>query len=94
MGWNLVDIGWFCELCDGVVASEGDYHVSVFKHIGDFGCVCGEVKVKVAHFVLFSALVGGIACIILGCIWCSSLWSRLVGEFVFCNVEDGLPLIV
>jgi len=44
---------------------------------------CGEVKVKVAYFVLFPAFVGGVACIILCCIWCFSLWSRVVGNLLF-----------
>ena len=43
----------------------------------------GEVKVKVAHFALSSAFVGGVACIILCCIWCFSLWSRVVGNLLF-----------
>jgi len=83
MGWELADIGWFCESCYGVVASEGDFSVSVFKQVGDFAYVCGEVKVKVAHFVLFPAFVGGVACSILCCIWCFSLWSRVVGNLFF-----------
>jgi len=33
----------------------------------------GEVKVKVAHFGLFSVLVGGVAPVILCCIWCFNL---------------------
>ena len=33
MGWDLVDIGWFCESCYRVVASEGDFNVSVFWSI-------------------------------------------------------------
>jgi len=35
--------------------------------------MCGEVKLKVAHFGLFSALVGGVMCVILCCIWCFNL---------------------
>ena len=35
--------------------------------------MCGEVKVKVVDFALFSAVVGGVVCIILCCIWCFSL---------------------
>jgi len=45
--------------------------------------MCGEVKVKVAHFVLFPAFVGSVVCIILCCIWCFSLWSRVVGNLLF-----------
>ena len=33
----------------------------------------GEVKVKVAHFGLFSVLVEGVARVILFCIWCFNL---------------------
>ena len=35
--------------------------------------MCGEVKVKAAHFGLFSVLAGGVACVILCCIWCFDL---------------------
>ena len=36
--------------------------------------MCGEVKVKVAHFALFSVLVGGgVARLIPCCIWCFNL---------------------
>jgi hypothetical protein len=35
--------------------------------------ICGEVKVKVAHFGLFSMLVGGVAHVILCYIWCFNL---------------------
>jgi len=45
--------------------------------------ICGEVKVKVAHFVLFPAFVRGVACFILCCIWCFSLWSRVVRNLLF-----------
>ena len=45
--------------------------------------MCGKVKVKVAHFVLFSVLVGGVVCFILCCIWCFSLWRRVVGNLLF-----------
>ena len=45
--------------------------------------LCGEVKVKVAHFVLFPAFVGSVLCIILCCIWCFGLWSRVVGNVLF-----------
>ena len=47
--------------------------------------MCGEVKVKIAYFVLFPAFLG-----------CSVhyLFCVVYGVFVFCNVEDGLPLIV
>jgi len=31
IGWNIVVIRWFCELCYGVVGSEGDSNVSVFN---------------------------------------------------------------
>ena len=45
--------------------------------------MCGEVEVKVAHFVLFPVFVGGVACIILCCIWCFSLWSKVIGNLLF-----------
>ena len=35
--------------------------------------MCGEVKVKVAHFGLFSLLVGCVVRIVLYCIWCFNL---------------------
>jgi len=35
--------------------------------------MCGEVKVKVAHFALFSVLVRGVARVILCCTWCFNL---------------------
>ena len=55
--------------------------------------VCGEVTVKVAHFVLFPAFVGGVA--FLCCIWCFYFVEEGSWEFVvFCNVEDGLSLVV
>ena len=60
-------------MCYGVVESDGDSNVSVFKQVGDSACVCGEVKLKVAHFGLFSVLVGGVVPVILCCIWCFNL---------------------
>jgi len=39
VGWDLVDIGWFCESCYGGVATEGDFNVRVFKQVGDFAYV-------------------------------------------------------
>jgi len=44
MGWNLVDIGWFCELCYGVVATEGDFKVSLLKEVGDFSYILHIAK--------------------------------------------------
>ena len=41
MGWNLLDIEWFCESCYEVVASDGDFNISVFKQVGDFAYVRG-----------------------------------------------------
>ena len=35
--------------------------------------MCVEVRVKVAHFGLFSVLVGGVARVILCCVWCFNL---------------------
>jgi len=68
MGWDLVVIRWFCELCYCVVGSEGDSNVIVLNMLVILR-VCGDVKVKVAHFGLFSVLVGGVARVILCCIW-------------------------
>ena len=73
-----MDIGWFCESCYGVVATEGIFNISVLKQVGDFAYVWA----KVAHFVLFPAFVGGVACIILCCVWCFSLWCRVVGNLL------------
>ena len=57
--------------------------------------MCGEVKVKVAHFRLSSVLVGSVARIILCCIWRFNLLRSVVGNlFFFCNMEDGLPFTV
>ena len=41
MGWDLVAIRWFCELCCGVVGSEGYSNVSVLKQVGDSAYVWG-----------------------------------------------------
>jgi hypothetical protein len=65
VGWKLVVIGWFYEPCYGV-ASEGDFYVSVNRLV--ILRMCREVKVKVVHFVLFSAFARGEACIVLCCI--------------------------
>ena len=37
-------IRWFCGLCCGVVGSEGDSKVSVFKQVGDSAYVWGGGK--------------------------------------------------
>ena len=34
-------IRWFCELCYGVVGSEGDFNISMFKQVGDSVYVWG-----------------------------------------------------
>ena len=72
MGWDLVVIRWFCELCYGTVGSEGDSNVSVFKQVGDSAYVWGG-KGEGCHFLLFSVLVGGVMRVILCCIWCFNL---------------------
>ena len=64
-----MDIGRFCESCYGVVASEGDFNVSVFKQVGDFAYVWGRKGEGCRLCVLFS-VCGGVACIILCCIVC------------------------
>jgi len=42
--------------------------------------MCGEEKVKVAHFVLFSVFLVGGGVVILYCICCFSFCSRVVGS--------------
>jgi len=42
MGWDIVDIGWFSKSCYGIVASEGDFNICVFKQVGDFAYVWGS----------------------------------------------------
>jgi len=42
--------------------------------------MCGEEKVKVAHFVLFSVFLVGDGIVILCCIRCFSFCSRVVGK--------------
>jgi len=42
--------------------------------------MCGEEKVKVAHFVLFSLFLVGGGVVILCCICCFSFYSRVVGK--------------
>ena len=74
-------IRWFCESCYGVVGSEGDSNISVFKQVGDSAYMCGEVKVKVSHFGLFSVLVGvwrTLFCVVFGVL----IW-RVVGILLF-----------
>ena len=58
IGWDLVDIGWFCESCYGVVASEGDFNVSVFKQVGDFAYVLGG-KGEGCPLCVISSVFGG-----------------------------------
>jgi hypothetical protein len=53
-----VDIGWFCELCYGVVASEGDFNVSVFKQVDDFAYVWGS-KSEGCPLCVISSVCGG-----------------------------------
>jgi len=62
MGWDLVVIRWFCELCYGVVRSEVCLNRLVILRM------CGQVKVNVAHYGLLSVLVGGVVHVILCCI--------------------------
>ena len=87
-----MDMGWFCELCYGVVASEGDFNISVLKQVGDFSYVWEGKGCSLC--VIFST-----------CGWCCVLYSvlYLVFQFVekggwefvvFSNVEDGMPLTV
>ena len=71
MGWDLVVIGWFCELCYGVV-SEGDSNVSVFEKVGDSVYVWGGKGEGCPLWAVF-VLLGGVAHVILCCIWCFNL---------------------
>ena len=55
---------------------------------------CGEVKVKVSHFGLFSVLVWGVARIILCCIWFFNLLRRVVGFFLPCGGSFAIHCVV
>ena len=61
-------IMWFCELCYGVVGSEGDSNVSVLKQVGDSAYVWGGKGEGYPIWAVFSAC-GGVARVILCCIW-------------------------
>jgi hypothetical protein len=50
MAWDLVDTGWFCESYCGVVASEGDFNVSVFKQVGNFAYVWRRLGLPTCYF--------------------------------------------
>ena len=58
MGWRPVVIRWFCELCYGVVGSEGDSNVSVFKRVGDSAYVWGGEGEGYPLWAFFSACWG------------------------------------
>jgi len=45
--------------------------------------MCGNDKGEGCPFCVISSVCGGVACIILCCIWCFSLWSRVVGNLLF-----------
>jgi len=68
-----VVIRWFCELCYGVWLDTKAILTSVCLNRLVILRKCGEVKVKVAHFGLFSVLVGGVVHVIVCCIWCFNL---------------------
>ena len=53
-----MDIGWFCELCYGVVASEGDFNVSMLKQVGDFSYMWGGKGKGCPLCVILSACGG------------------------------------
>jgi len=44
--------------------------------------MCGEEKVKVVHFVLFSVFLVGCGVVILCCICCFSFCSKVVGKLL------------
>ena len=50
--------GWFCELCYGVVGSEGDSNISVFKQVGNSAYVWGG-KGEVCPFWAIISVCGG-----------------------------------
>ena len=74
MGWDLVVIRWFCELCYGVWLDTKAILTSVCLNRLVILRKCGEVKVKVAHFGLFSVLVGwvwgALFCVVFGVLIC------------------------
>jgi hypothetical protein len=53
-----VVIRWFCELWYGVVRSEGDSNVSVFKQVGDSAYVWGGKSKGCPLWAAFSACGG------------------------------------
>jgi len=72
MGCDLVDIGWFCESCYGVVATEGDFNVIVFKQVGDFAYVWGG-KGEGYPLCVISSICGGFSvhyCVVFGVLVC------------------------
>jgi len=79
--WDVVARGWFGELCYCVAAFVTDFDVCVYKKFVIFR-MCGEEKVKVAHFVLFSVFLVGGGVVILYCICCFSFCSRVVGKLL------------
>ena len=62
MVWDLVIISWFCELCYGVIRSEGDSNVSVFKQVGDSAYVWGDKGESCPLWAVFSACGRGGEC--------------------------------
>jgi hypothetical protein len=54
-----VVIGWFCEQCYGVVASEGDSYVSVFEQVGDPTYLWGGKGEGCPFCVIFGVCEGG-----------------------------------
>ena len=81
-------IRWFCELCYGVVGSEGYTNFSVLKQVGDSAHVWGG-KSEGCQFGLFSVLVGGVARIVLCIIWCFDLLRSVVGNLFFFLQRGG-----
>ena len=55
--------------------------------------MCGEEKVKVAHFVLFSVFLVGGGVVILCCICCLSFCSRVVLSCLLwlCGIWFSIP---
>jgi hypothetical protein len=57
--------------------------------------MCGEVYMKVAHFVSFPVVVGSFGWVILCCILCFCLISRFLGKIVvLCDLQYDFPFFL
>jgi hypothetical protein len=89
-----VVIRWFCELCCGVVGSEGDTNVSVFKQVGDSAYVWGGKGEGCTLWAAFSVCGGCGACYSVLYLVFQFVKESSWEFVVFCNVEDGSPFTV